>query len=63
MKKIAAIVLSVGVLLGTAGCSPQQETDDRINEVVVTLKDGRTMPCIKFGSSYGSVDCDWANAK
>lgn len=71
MKKIAAIVLSVGVLLGSAGCA---NTDSRVAEtstavpvtqmIRLTLPDKREIDCIYVpGSHQSGLSCDWANAK
>ena len=68
MKKFAAIVLSVGVLLGTAGCATAEMRTDNAerntSEIVYEHSDGRKVPCLFYVSgSAAAMSCDWANAK
>ena len=78
MKKIAAIVLSVGVLLGTAGCSTSERvsgesavtvTEERAyppETIIITQKlpDDREVMCVWAAElKKGGLSCDWANAK
>mgnify|MGYP001165966523 CR=1 FL=1 len=63
MKKLAAIGLAVGLIVGLAGCVPQDGNGrTKAKEHVVITNEGREVVCITIGGWYG-FDCDWANAE
>lgn len=69
MKKIVTAIAVATLALSLTGCiGDKQEfaedrTENRTEEVQITLKDGRTMECLHYGRGYGSLDCNWAGAK
>lgn len=77
MKKLAAIGVAAGLIVGLAGCSTgvsQKSTENGIyvensfgggSVTVVEVPDkDRTVTCaVLVGYSKGGISCDWANAK
>lgn len=68
MKKIVTAIAVATLAFSLAGCATQAQTaesltEERTEEVTVTLKDGRTMECLHYGRGYGSLDCNWEGAK
>lgn len=72
MKKLAAIGVAVGLIVGLAGCTQATPTgggevtqnSKYIYENRVTLADGTQVTCLALvGNRQGGLSCDWANAK
>lgn len=61
MKRIAAIGIALGLVLGLSACSDySQEDPGSPSTLYLDTGDGRTVYCIAHG--YG-MSCDWTNAK
>lgn len=70
MKKLAAIGVAAGLIVGMAGCTPNlgeaSEEAGKLQAYEVPLLSGGHVTCVTTvyqGSSQGGVSCDWANAE
>jgi hypothetical protein len=59
LTKLAFLGLALVSMLGLSACSTEFKAGD-FTEISVTMKDGRTVPCIYRTSNW--FDCDWASA-
>lgn len=63
ITKLGLLGLAFATMIGLSACGDgKYETGDGLgsyHEFTLTMKDGRTVPCVGAGSS---MSCDWANA-
>lgn len=64
IAKLGVIGLMVVGMLGLSACAPERyDTSNEnlwpVREVSISLKDGRTLPCVKI---YQGLSCDWQTA-
>jgi len=60
LTKLAFLGLALVSMLGLSACGAPEYKAGDFAEVSVTLKDGRSVPCIYRGSYWFS--CDWESA-
>jgi hypothetical protein len=61
LAKLIMLGMVAILMLGLSACGDVSSSKDySYNEFTVTLKDGRTMPCVGHSSA---LDCDWSKLK
>ena len=61
-QTISALLLAFVTMIGLSACGSASASEGGWNyhEYTVTLKDGRSMPCIGLSNA---LDCDWSQLK
>lgn len=62
LTKLSFLGLTLVTMLGLSACGDVKTTAPltSYSEVTVTMKDGRSMPCIGHSNA---LDCDWSQLK
>ena len=68
MKKaftvLVTLCLSALVLTGCADTGSEDYVQGNVTEITMSLKDGRTVPCLYVSSVYqAGLSCDWERAR
>lgn len=62
-RKIVAVAGAV-VALGLTGCETPDVEEGHVTFEEVSLPDGRTVDCVRWGQGYqAGLSCDWENAR